>query len=59
MLRAAIIKKVFKPFLLYLVLFNIYAVYLVNKRDGDDFMKLVSIIIEVLIVFLIVQSFIQ
>ena len=59
MLRAAIIKKVFKPFLLYLVLFNIYAVYLVNKRDEDDFMKLVSIIIEVLIVFLIVQSFIQ
>ena len=35
MLRAAIIKKVFKPFLMYLVLFNIYAVYLVNKKDED------------------------
>jgi hypothetical protein len=59
MLRAAIIKKVFKPFLMYLVLFNIYAVYLVNKRDENDVLKLISIIIEVLIVFLIVQSFIQ
>ena len=59
MLRAAIIKKVFKPFLMYLVLFNIYAVYLVNKRDENEVLKLISIIIEVLIVFLIVQSFIQ
>ena len=59
MLRAAIFKKVFKPFLMYLVLFNIYAVYLANKRDENEVLKLVSIIIEVLIVFLIVQSFVQ
>ena len=44
---------------MYLVLFNIYAVYLVNKRDENEVLKLISIIIEVLIVFLIVQSFIQ
>jgi len=59
MLRAAIIKKVFRPFLMYLVLFNIYSVYLVNKRDENEVLKLVSIIIEVTIVFLIIQSFIQ